>query len=75
MSTEPFSPDWASPPGKTIAKMLKERSLSAADLAERTEQNLEGVQALLEGRGTITLALARRLSSVLGASVEFLDGA
>lgn len=71
MSAETFNPDWASPPGSTIAAILKERSLSAADLADRTEQNVEDVQALLDGRAVITLALARRLSSVLGASVEF----
>ena len=71
MSTENFNPDWASPPGETIAAILRARSLSVADLADRVEQNLEDVQGLLEGRSTITLALARRLSSVLGASVEF----
>jgi len=71
MSTETFNPDWVSPPGETIAAILRERSLSEADLADRIEQSLEDVQALLEGRSTITLALARRLSSVLGASVEF----
>jgi plasmid maintenance system antidote protein VapI len=71
MSTQDFEPDWASPPGETITAILKERSLTAADLGNRIEQSRGDVEALLEGRSTITLALARRLSGVLGASVEF----
>lgn len=71
MSNQDFDPDWASPPGATIAAILKERSLTAADLGDRIGQSHGDVEALLEGRSTITLALARRLSSVLGASVEF----
>lgn len=74
MNDDSFNPDWASPPGATIAAILTERSLSAADLADRTEQTLADVHALLEGQSTITLALARRLSRVLGASVEFWMG-
>jgi HTH-type transcriptional regulator/antitoxin HigA len=71
MSTENFNPDWASPPGETITTILRQRSISPADFAQQLEQNLDDVRALLEGRSAITLALARRLSSVLGASVEF----
>ena len=70
-SAETFNPDWATPPGETIAQILRERHLSAEDLAERIEQSVEDVQALIEGRSTITLALARHLSRALGASVEF----
>ena len=71
MSTENFEPDWASPPGKTIGAILRKQSLSPAELAHRTEQNLDEVLALLDGRRTITLSIARRLSDVLGGSVEF----
>jgi plasmid maintenance system antidote protein VapI len=71
MSTETFNPDWALPPGETIAAILRQRSLSTADFAEQLGQSVDHTTALLEGRSAITLALARRLSSVLGASVEF----
>lgn len=71
MTTEMFNPDWASPPGETITALLKERSLSIFDFADRLQESVDDVHALLQGRSTITLALARRLSAVLGASVEF----
>lgn len=71
MTMETFNPDWATPPGETIAEILRERCISPVDLAAQIEQSIEDVQALIAGRSTITLALARRLSRVLGASVEF----
>lgn len=71
MSTEPFNPDWAIPPGETIAAILRQRSLSLSDFSLQLGQSIDETRALLEGASAITLALARRLSSVLGASVEF----
>jgi|ERR1051326_3379559 plasmid maintenance system antidote protein VapI len=70
-TTETFRPDWALPPGVTIIALLRERQLSIEEFASKIEQSIEDVQALLQGRSTITLALARRLSAVLGASIEF----
>jgi HTH-type transcriptional regulator/antitoxin HigA len=66
-----FKPTWVSPPGDTIADILQERSLSISDLAQYTGQTIEAVNALLEGRTTITLAIARRLKKTLGGSVAF----
>lgn len=66
-----FRPDWTSAPGDTISDILRERSLSQTEFAERIEHTLEGVKDLLQGRATITLEVARRLERVLGASVEF----
>jgi HTH-type transcriptional regulator / antitoxin HigA len=34
-TTRPFSPDWVSPPGDTIADVLQERDWTQAELAER----------------------------------------
>jgi plasmid maintenance system antidote protein VapI/Zn-dependent peptidase ImmA (M78 family) len=70
-STQEFCPDWASAPGDTIADILRERDLSESEFAQRIGHTPENVQALLQGRATITLAIARRLEQVLGASVEF----
>lgn len=66
-----FSPDWASPPGDTIADILSERNVSEAHFAKQLEQSLEDTLDLLKGRIAITIDLARRLECVVGASVEF----
>jgi HTH-type transcriptional regulator/antitoxin HigA len=66
-----FQPDWASAPGETIADILRERNLSTADFVGQMAAPSRTIDDLLEGRATITVALARRLSLVLGASVEF----
>ena len=66
-----FCPDWASSPGDTIADVLRQRGLSAAEFAQRMGETHDQVRELLEGRAAITIAVARRLEQVLGASVEF----
>jgi len=63
-----FKPDWASPPGTTIQSILLNRNITDEKFAK--EMNLN-VDDLIEGRTRITLAIARRLNLVLGASVEF----
>jgi plasmid maintenance system antidote protein VapI len=70
-STREFRPDWASAPGDTISDILRERHLSVDEFARRIEQSLEYANDLLQGRATVTVAVARRLERVLGASVEF----
>lgn len=71
LSTQDFRPDWASAPGDTISDILRERSLSEQEFAQQIGHTPEDVQNLLQGRATITLAVARQLEQVLGASVEF----
>ncbi len=69
--TEDFCPDWASAPGETIVDILRERKLSVSEFAKRLDNTPEHTSDLLQGRATITLAVARRLERVLGGSVEF----
>ncbi len=71
MSANEFHPNWASAPGDTIADILQERNLSELEFAHRIGQTPEATKDLLQGRATITIAIARRLERVLGASVEF----
>ena len=71
ISTLSFRPDWASAPGETIADILAERKISIPDFAQQLGQTTDSVNELLEGRATITLATARSLRRVIGASVEF----
>ena len=70
-SSSEFRPDWASAPGDTIADILRERGLSDADFARQLGQTFEQTRDLLEGRAALTIAIARRLEGLLGASVSF----
>jgi plasmid maintenance system antidote protein VapI len=67
----PFSPDWVSPPGATIATILEERGATPVELADWIERSPDDVEDLLEGRAEITADMARRLARVLGASEAF----
>lgn len=70
MSTE-FKPNWTSSPGDTIKDILAARDISDFDFAKRMQFSIEDSLDLIEGRTALTLAIARQLSSILGASVEF----
>jgi len=66
-----FQPNWVSPPGETIADVLRDRKVSVSAFSQRIGQTQEQTTELLLGRSKITLGLARRLVEVLGGSVEF----
>jgi HTH-type transcriptional regulator / antitoxin HigA len=66
-----FQPDWASPPGDTIADILEECNLPPAEFARRIGHTLPETRDLLEGRQPISNDLARKLEQVLGASAAF----
>jgi Zn-dependent peptidase ImmA (M78 family)/plasmid maintenance system antidote protein VapI len=67
----PFSSDWVSPPGATIATILEERGATPSELAEWIERPKDEVEDLLVGCSEITKEIAQRLASVLGASEAF----
>lgn len=69
--TNEFRPDWASAPGDTIADILTERHISPDEFARRIQQSKDYTNDLIQGRAAITVAVARRLEEVLGASVAF----
>ncbi len=66
-----FCPDWTSSPGDTIADVMEDKGLSEAALASQLGQSADDVRALLEGRATISIAIARSLQRTVGGSVEF----
>lgn len=68
---EAFEPDWAVPPGVTIAAILKARSMSREAFASALGENVETVQRLLFGLETVDGTLAERLSACLGSSRNF----
>jgi plasmid maintenance system antidote protein VapI len=66
-----FLPQWASPPGETIADALLARRWSHIEFAEQLGESSDVVDDLLDGKMAITIGLARRLHEVIGASVAF----
>jgi HTH-type transcriptional regulator/antitoxin HigA len=66
-----FQPDWFSSPGETIAEVLREKGLSASELALSLHESEDVVERLLEGREAVTLSLAKRLAAVVGGSMQF----
>ena len=70
-SNEGFRPDWTSAPGDTIVDILQERNISGMGFATLVGLSLEDTTDLLQGRSTVTLTVARRLTRALGASVEY----
>lgn len=67
----PFTPDWICPPGVTIATILKEKGLSADDLARRIKRPLHDVELLLDGGAALSDDLAHHLAEALGSSAGF----
>lgn len=66
-----FSPDWISPPGDTIADVLKERGWTQAELAKRLGYSEKHVSQLVNGKAPLTEDTAFRLESVLGSTAAF----
>ena len=68
---EEFRPDWTSPPGDTIVDILQEKNITDTAFAALMDLSWEDASDLLQGRSTVTLTVARRLTRTLGASVEY----
>jgi HTH-type transcriptional regulator / antitoxin HigA len=67
----PFTPDWVSPPGETIATILDERGITSDEFARCIQRTTGDVEELLSGRAALTADIARQLAAVLGASATF----
>lgn len=66
-----FSPDWASPPGATIAAVLEEKKLPLTAFALHLGYAPELADALLQGQAEITIKVAQRLVELVGGSTAF----
>ncbi|WP_299912710.1 ImmA/IrrE family metallo-endopeptidase [uncultured Paracoccus sp.] len=66
-----FEPDWATPPGASIARLLSCKELQADELAEELGLDDEGFDRLLAGQERITAHIALTLSEYLGSTAEF----
>lgn len=66
-----FDPDWVSPPGDTIADILKEKNWSEADLAKWLSWSLPDVKRLIQGSIPLDDATAKSLWLLFGPSENF----
>jgi HTH-type transcriptional regulator/antitoxin HigA len=66
-----FQPTWASPPGDTIAAVLRDRGFTQADLAGRTGYTKKHINDLVRGRASISFEAALKLEAVLGSTADF----
>jgi HTH-type transcriptional regulator/antitoxin HigA len=70
-TVDAFRPDWASPPGETIADLLDQKQLSAFELAKRMDRSDLFVRDLLHGHTEVTQEVASLLEANLGGSAQF----
>ena len=66
-----FTPNWVSPPGDTIAAIMRRRDISLPELAQRICLTVDETAALINGDRRIDRILAEELSRALGASTMF----
>lgn len=66
-----FEPDWATPPGASIARLLSAKELPAEELAEELGLDDAGFDLLIAGERRITADIAATLSEYLGSTAEF----
>lgn len=66
-----FSPDWVSPPGRTVTELLRHHGMSREEFASESSLVDEEVQLLFDGKMPITVKIANHLEQSIGGSVEF----
>lgn len=67
----PFTPDYAVPPGETLADLLDEHEMTQTELARRLGVSLKHVNQVIKGAAPISAELALGLEKVLGVSASF----
>jgi HTH-type transcriptional regulator / antitoxin HigA len=70
-TTRPFTPDWVSPPGDTIADLLEERDWTQVQFAERLGYTTKHISLLINGKAPINEETALKLERVLGSTAGF----
>ncbi|MBE9006249.1 HigA family addiction module antidote protein [Fortiea sp. LEGE XX443] len=70
-TNQPFTPDWVSSPGDTIADVLEERDWTQAELAERLGYSIKHISLLINGKAPINEETALKLERVLGSTAAF----
>lgn len=62
----PFVPDYATPPGETLAEWLDERAMTPAELATRAGMTVTAVSQLIDGAAALGPDTATRLERATG---------
>jgi len=70
-SGNPFQPYWASPPGETIAEILRKKRIDLQSFASDMGGSEDDAQCLLQGACAIDRSVAERLRDLIGGSVTF----
>jgi len=61
-----FTPDYATPPGETLAEWLEEQSMTQAELATRAELSARAVNQIIHGVAPLSQDTALKLERVTG---------
>ena len=67
----PFTPDWISPPGDTIADILEEKDWTENQLSERLGYTEKHVSQLINGKAPIDQEIALKLEQAIGSTSAF----
>ncbi|MEW8232257.1 MAG: ImmA/IrrE family metallo-endopeptidase [Candidatus Thiodiazotropha endolucinida] len=66
-----FQPDWVSPPGDTIAKILVEKKISIKQFSNIMEMSITDINQLISGKKKIDNEIAQKLETSIGSSPSF----
>ena len=61
-----YTPDWVSPPGETLAEILKERKITRSEFAQRMGLPKKTINQLIKGKAEITIRIAYKMELALG---------
>lgn len=71
MHSQDFKPDWFSKPGDSILSLMRRRAVSATELADRLDGEMEVLRGLVSGLHPIDEHIAKVISETLGGSPRF----
>lgn len=66
-----YRPDHASPPGDTLADLLRERGMTQTELAQWMKRPLKTINEIIKAKARIMPQTAIQLERALGVSAEF----
>lgn len=61
-----YTPNFVFPPGKTLAKILKERKITKTEFASRMKLPKKTINQLIKGKAEITVCIAYKMELALG---------
>jgi addiction module HigA family antidote len=61
-----YAPDFVSPPGETLAEILKKRKITRTEFASRMKLPKKTINQLIKGKAEITVCIACKMELALG---------